>query len=449
MPETLYLIDGHALAYRTYLALTGAGTNLARWTTSKGEPTAGIFGFISVLLRLLEQERPDFLAVAFDVGKTFRDEIFPDYKGTREKMPDDLRSQIERMRELVDAFNIPRLEMAGYEADDVLGSVSKSVAAQGYGVKIITGDRDLLQLVTDRIIVSLPGKKLSESTDYTIEKVKESLGVFPHQVVDYKAMVGDTSDNIPGVRGIGKKSAEKFLAAYQTLDKVYENLEALKPGQQTKMIEGKENAYLSQKLAQIVTDLDMPIDLEQARITNFKPGPVQELFRELEFRTLMDRLNTVMGILGMVEVPPSGDQLSMFGETQAEPDVKSGLDSKTTIVDTEEKLAEMVKVLNKAKIIGFDTETTSVNKMAAELVGISLAVKAEEGYYIPVGHNQGLQLPLGQVVEAIRPAMTNPKIPKAGHNLKYDYVMLARYGLKVTPLSLDTMLMEWLRDPGS
>ena len=169
MPPTLYLIDGHALAYRTYFALTRGGSG---FTTSTGEPTAGVFGFVSVLLRILEQDRPDFLAVAFDTGKTFRDDLFPDYKGTRAKMPDDLRPQIERIRQVVDVFNIPRLEVENYEADDVLGSVARQAVDQGYGVKIITGDRDLLQLVEDRIIVNLPGKSLSDARDFMPEDVK-------------------------------------------------------------------------------------------------------------------------------------------------------------------------------------------------------------------------------------------------------------------------------------
>ena len=166
MPPTLYLLDGHALAYRAYFALTVSGGGGQRWQTSTGEPTAGIYGFASTLLRILEQEKPDYIAVAFDTGKTFRDKIFPDYKGTRAKMPDDLRPQIERIRQLVDAFNIPRLEMEGYEADDVLGSIARQAAAQGLGVKILTGDRDLLQLVGERIIVNLPGKSLSEASDF-------------------------------------------------------------------------------------------------------------------------------------------------------------------------------------------------------------------------------------------------------------------------------------------
>jgi DNA polymerase-1 len=194
MPPTLYLIDGHALAYRMFFALTRG--NPSGFTTRQGEPTAGVFGFTSVLLRILEQEKPDFLAVAFDTGKTFRDDLFPEYKGTREKMPDDLRSQMGRIKQIVDAFNIPRLEVEGYEADDVLGSVAHQAVSQGYGVKIITGDRDLLQLVDERIVVNLPGKTLSEARDHFPEDVVDVLGVRADQVVDYKALVGDASDNI-------------------------------------------------------------------------------------------------------------------------------------------------------------------------------------------------------------------------------------------------------------
>jgi DNA polymerase-1 len=223
MTSTLYLIDGHALAYRTYFALTSGGTNSARWLTSKGEPTAGVYGFTSVLLRLLEQERPDYLAVVFDTGKTFRDEIFPDYKATREKMPEDLRTQIERIRNLVDTFNIPRAELEGYEADDVLGSLANWAVEKGLAVKIITGDRDLLQLVNDRVTVNLPGRTLSDAKDYFRDDVKASMGVWPEQVVDFKAITGDRSDNIPGVYGVGKKTAVNLLEKYHTLDEIYQH----------------------------------------------------------------------------------------------------------------------------------------------------------------------------------------------------------------------------------
>jgi DNA polymerase-1 len=229
MPPTLYLIDGHALAYRTYFALS-ATPSAQRWQTSSGEPTAGIYGFTSVLFRILEQEHPDFLAVAFDTGKTFRDKLYPAYKATREKMPDDLRPQIERIRQLVDAFNIPRLEMEGYEADDVLGSAARQAASQGLGVKIITGDRDLLQLVQPLTIVSLPEGKMSDSKDYiTDEDVVARMGVTPAQLVDYKALLGDKSDNIPGVPGVGEKTAQMLIGKYNDLDNVYAHLEEIEP----------------------------------------------------------------------------------------------------------------------------------------------------------------------------------------------------------------------------
>src|SRR5512133_2798898 len=221
MPSKLYLIDGHALAYRTFFALT-SGAGGARWQTSGGEPTAGIYGFVTVLMRLLENERPDYIAVAFDTGKTFRDQIFPEYKGTRAKMPDDLSPQIPRIRQLVDAFNIPRLEMEGFEADDVLGSIARIANEQGLGVKIITGDRDLLQLVNDRTIVYLAG---DDQNYITGEDVVRKLGVPPKQVVDYKALVGDKSDNIPGVSGIGEKTAASLLASYGTLDGIYAHID--------------------------------------------------------------------------------------------------------------------------------------------------------------------------------------------------------------------------------
>ena len=452
MPSTLYLIDGHALAYRTYFALTSGGTNSARWLTSKGEPTAGVYGFTSVLLRLLEQERPDYLAVVFDTGKTFRDDLFPDYKATREKMPEDLRTQIETIRGLVDGFNIPRAELDGYEADDVLGSLANWAVDKGLAVKIITGDKDLLQLVNDRITVSLPGRSLGDAKDYFRDDVKDTLGVWPEQVVDYKAIIGDRSDNIPGVYGVGEKTAVKLLEEYQTLDDIYQNLEAVPPRFKSKMEEGKENAYLSQKLATIVTNLGIEIDLDQAKPDHFDPQKVREIFRNLEFESLLERLSTIEEIYGKT-VP--GGQISFLGtqekadkaEFLTEAETSEGM--KVQIITNHDQLDEMVRELKKAKQIAFDTETTSTDQMSAELVGISLAVHEEGGYYIPVGHNTGEQLPLDEVISALEEPLTDPSIPKIGHNLKYDYIILARYGLKVKPLGFDSMIAEWVINPSS
>jgi len=450
MPPTLYLIDGHALAYRTYFALT-RGSGGDRWITRGGEPTAGVYGFASVLLRILEQERPDYLMVAFDTGKTFRDDLFPDYKGTRAKMPDDLVVQIERVRQLVDAFNIPRLEAEGYEADDVLGSVAKKVVAQGMGVKIITGDRDLLQLVDERIIVSLPGKSLSDAKDYLPSDVFDFLGVRPDQVVDFKALVGDKSDNIPGVTGIGDKTAAALLANYGTLDNIYAHLDDIPDSLRKKLEAGRDSAYLSQHLSRIVSELEIPFDLEQARSDHFDPRQVETLFRELEFRSLFDRLMALVDAYGRTPAR-SGRQLSLFTDPAQVQETKRATDkSNVQIINTPQTLNELLARLEHAKQISFDTETTSTDQMSAELVGISLAVDEEGGYYIPVGHHaaQDEQLPLDLILEALRVPLTAPGLPKVGHNVKYDFVVLARQGLRVAPLTFDTMIAEWLINPAS
>ncbi len=452
MPPSLYLIDGHALAYRTYYALTRGSSSA--FITRSGEPTAGVFGFTSVLLRILEQERPDYIAVAFDTGKTFRDEIFPDYKGTREKMPEDLQVQIERLRQLVDAFNIPRLEMDNYEADDVLGSIAQQAVKQGLGVKIITGDRDLLQLVNERIIVNLPGKSLSDARDYLAKDVLETMGVRPDQIVDFKALVGDKSDNIPGVKGIGEKTAASLLKDYETLEGVYDHLDELSTSVRNKLEAGRESALLSRKLAAIVTDLDISLNLEQARPDHFDPARVEELFRELEFRLLMDRFDSLKKQYGM-EAHGRQEQLNMFDRIQPAVSPDAAEHSKAVIpveiIDTHEKLNELTARLDNASWISFDTETTSTDQMQADLVGISLAVDGEGGYYVPVGHDPefGSQLSMQTVISALSGPLTNSKIAKSGHNIKYDFVVLARYGLRVSPLSFDTMIAEWLSNPNS
>lgn len=483
MPPTLYLIDGHALAYRTYFALTRGSTG--GFTTRSGEPTAGVYGFTSVLLRLLEQENPDYLAVAFDTGRTFRDDLFPDYKGTRAKMPDDLRPQIERIRQLVDAFNIPRLEIEGYEADDILGSVARWAVKQGLGVKIITGDRDLLQLVDDRIIVNLPGRSLSDAKDYFAEDVMDYLGVRPDQVVDFKALVGDKSDNIPGVPGIGEKTAITLLEAYHNLDNIYAHLEEISAANRKKLEAGRESAYLSKKLATIVQDLDVQVDLERARPDYFEPQDVEALFRELEFRSLLPRLlnlerrygkNVASGAarsalkgkqLIMFTPPEAGDSTGDVSTTdQPAPSVQpietpleiprpaqqdGDGNRRVVTITSSEALEALLRRLASARQVSIDTETTATDPMRAELVGISLSVQPGEGFYIPVGHRmpEGAQLPLQQVVDALRGPLVDAHLPKVGHNLKYDFIMLARQGVRLNPLAFDTMIAEWVINPTS
>jgi DNA polymerase-1 len=383
------------------------------------------------------------LAVCFDTGRTFRDDLYPEYKATREKMPDDLRSQIERIREVVQAFGIPIFELEGYEADDVLGAMARQAASEGVHSVILTGDRDLLQLSDENITIRLAGQKLSEAIDYGPSEVKEKLGVSPSQVVDYKALVGDTSDNIPGVRGVGAKTAQSLLQEYHSLEKIYENIEAVPTRFRNKLAENKDDAFLSQKLAAIVTDLDLDFNLEACEAKNYDRDRVVELFRELEFRTLLSRIPGD-------DPGAEGQQLNLFKSTATASPIETAQD---IIVKDQEGLVELVEKLDAASLIAFDVETTSTDAVEADLVGISLAISPTEGYYIPVGHASHVagedQLPIEEVIKALRNPLTNPEIPKVGHNLKYDFIVLTRYGLRVQPLGFDTMLAEWLCDPGS
>jgi len=452
MPKILYLLDGHAIAYRAYFALTSGGST--RWATSSGEPTAGVYGFASMLLKLLEQEDPDYLAVSFDTGKTFRHEMFPEYKGTRAKMPDDLRAQIERIREMVDCFNIPRVEVENYEADDVIGSLATwATTKEGLGVKIITGDRDLLQLVNNRIVVSLPNNKSGQNDDYFAEDVEARLGVLPEQVVDYKALLGDTSDNIPGVRGVGEKTAVKLIQQYGSLDNIYAHLEEITGKAGRDLIAGKDSAYLSQDLARIRTDLPVRLDLDQAKPERFDPLAVESLFHQLEFRTLTQRLKKLNRRLNP-SLNPQPEQASLFGAepvppSEPEPAEPLNAEFETRVITTAEELQACVDDLKTAKVLAFDTETTGIDPLQDKLVGISLAGSPERGYYIPLGHDNGEQLPLEAAIAALKLLLTDPRIDKVAHNAKYDLLVLRQVGVEVSPITFDTMVAEWLIAPDS
>ena len=437
----LYLIDGHALAYRSYFALQRGG-----FTTSSGESTAAVFGFSRTLLDVYEHYQPKYLAVTFDEGLSAREEIYPEYKATREKMPDDLRSQLERIRELVTAFNIPSLTMPNMEADDVLGTISRQAVEQGLDVHIATGDRDILQLLGPHVRVQLP-QRGGPDVVFDEAAFREKYDIEPGQLVDLKALMGDSSDNIPGVKGVGEKSATKLLQEYGDLETIYENLDNIGTRVRNRLIAGEDMAYLSRKLATIMCDLDIKLDLEACIGQDFELGLVDALFSDLEFRSLRERLHKVSG--------------EMQGEDVETSIVYAHEAVETVIVRDEATLAELVASLNRAKLIAFDTETTGIDQMSAELVGISLAVDGGRGYYVPVGHRVvgddgqvdmfaqpvGDQLPLEQVIDALRAPLEDLAIAKSAHNAVYDLMILQRYGISVAPITFDTMLAEWVKNP--
>ena len=450
--EKLVLIDGHALAYRMFFALP-----LEAFTTKDGEPTNATYGFTRTLLELiLSPAPPEYLAVSFDTGATFRDELFTEYKGTREKMPDELSVQIDRIKEVVRALNIPILELEGYEADDVLGTV----AAQMHGqvpVYIITGDRDLLQLVDDNTRVELPARKANAGGEvYDAAGVVDYLGVRPDQVVDYKALVGDVSDNIPGVKGIGEKTAIKLLAEYDTLENLYEHIDEIKGALRQKLEDGRPAADLSYKLARIVTDAPIRVDLKDCLTHDYDVAGVLDIFRELEFRSL-SRMLAASAEAGDLPELSTGEGETPWQHTEV------------VIVRDEAALKEMAARLNSAQWISFDLETDSLERLSANIVGFCLAVESPGAYYVPVGHLAGAaqvdsgqmnlfagaaelapgQLPIERVLGAIRPALIDPNIAKVAHNAKFDCMILERYGVTVSPVRFDTMIAEWLSDPAT
>ncbi|MCB9452508.1 MAG: DNA polymerase I [Anaerolineaceae bacterium] len=443
------IIDGHALAYRQFFALTGK-----TFTTSAGEPTNAIYGFARTLLDILEKVRPDYLALSFDRGLSGRDDLYGEYKGTREKMEDDLRRQLDPIEEMVTAFNIPILALEGYEADDVIGTVAQQAEALAVDTHIVTGDRDLLQLLTPYVVVQLP-KRGEADVVYDTAMFQEKYGLEPRQLVDLKALMGDSSDNIPGVRGIGEKTATALLQAYETLDGVYEHVAEVKGANQQKLINGRDMAYLSQKLATIQRDVPVELHLEACVAHDFDVQEVDAIFARWEFRGMRDRLVKVHALIT--------DSAEAVDDV---PDAPEGAPIKTVIVQDEKTLAALVKRLNAAQGITWDVETTSADPVAAVLVGIALAVDEQTGYYIPVGHGAPSpadgqlslfaepaldihQLPLDTVLDALRDPLTNPNIPKFAHNASYDLVVMRRYGIDVAPIGFDTMIAEWTRDPVS
>ncbi|MDE0610347.1 MAG: DNA polymerase I [Anaerolineaceae bacterium] len=432
--ERFVIIDGHALAYRQYFALP-----VQAFRTRAGEPTNATYGFTRTLLDLLLGEKPEYLAVSFDRGLSGREELYEEYKGTREKMPDDLRSQIERIEEMVQAFNIPVLAQEGYEADDVIGTVVRLVANEGLDVLIITGDRDILQLLSERVKVQLPGRRGQKDVIWTLQAFRDHYGLEPWQLVELKGLMGDSSDNIPGVKGIGEKSGTTLLQQFESIAGVYEHIEDVRGARRKRLEAGVDLARISRELAMIKRDVPLSLSLDYCVAHDFDLGQVQELMRTLEFRSLSDRLKDFSQI-GMFAAEETGAATTVL---QAVDDVE------TVLVNDEAALAEMVAALESAGGIVWDVETTSVDQMSCDLVGIALAVDGDRGWYVPVGHSRGKQLPLQQVLDALRGPLMDPDIPKYAHNAVYDLVVLQRYGIDVTPVAFDTMLAQWLFDTSS
>lgn len=496
---TFILVDGHSLAFRSYFAFAKGRDGGLR--TSTGIPTSVCFGFLKSLLEVMAAYDPQYMAIAFDLATpTFRHEADETYKAGRPETPEDFKPDLKNLQELLTYLNLPAITAPGYEADDVLGTLAKKASAEGYGVKILTGDRDLFQLVdttkqisvlylsTDELRRSGKGK----SQEFGPEAVKEKLGIIPEQVIDYKALCGDKSDNIPGVKGIGDKTALQLLEAYNSLDGIYAAIDEIKGATKKKLEEGKEAAYHSQRMATIVQDVPLEINLEDCQLIGFDEAALIPMLEKLEFKTFLTKVKQIQKRFGgteekeevisqqeeveatkevtISEQPSNADNSINVGaatsesseaddlwffspaETQAAQQANQ-LPIKPRIIQTTEQLNELVELLqtctDKASPVAWDTETTALEPRDAELVGIGCCwgIGEQDLAYIAIGHKTGKNLDKATVLNALRPILESENYPKALQNAKFDRSILRCQGIKLAGVVFDTMLASYVLNP--
>ncbi|MGD1856719.1 MAG: DNA polymerase I [Leptolyngbyaceae cyanobacterium] len=466
---TLLIIDGHSLAFRSYYAHAKSRDGGLR--TSKGIPTSVCFGFLKSMSDMMVVEKPDYAAVAFDLAQpTFRHEAADSYKEGRPEQPEDFTEDVENLKKLLAGFQLPILTAPGFEADDVIGTLAQKAEREGYDVRILSGDQDLFQLIDDDEHIkvlhlgSTFGRTNGLAKEYGIQEVEEKLGIKPEQVVDYKALCGDTSDNIPGVKGIGKKTAVKLLAEHQTLKGVYQALPDMKGAVKKKLETGKDDADKSKYLATIVTDIDLDVELSDCKLEGFDESEVIPLLKHLEFQHFINRLNKLQEAFGgeVTATPKKApaifedEETSFFTveETDAASDVEA-VTIQPQVVTTIAQLTALVTQLeaqtDKTKPVAWDTETTAIDPLDAELVGIGCCwgAASDELAYIPVGHGSGKQLPLADVLDALKPILESADYPKVLQNAKYDRAVFKRQGIELAGVVFDTMLASYVLNPES
>ena len=482
--KNFILIDGHALAYRYFFALERTGLK-----TSDNQPTWAVFGFFKALFDLLQNDtiKPDAIAVAFDVSRhTYRTEMYAEYKSTRETMPDTLRSQLQLIIEGLNALNIPIYTKENYEADDVIGTIASKARQKQHKTYILTGDRDSFQLV-DRegfIKVIVPSK--GELVEYDWYKVFDKMGVYPYQITDYKGLSGDSSDNIPGIKGIGEKTACKLLGRFDKLELIYENLDNItEKALHKKLVEGKDIAFLSKELATIQKNLDIDYDFDCAKLEMPDFDAVIEFFKKNQFYNFLKNSDNILKPFKIASVnartaPGCEEQMTTGQNAQAskQGQLQLGLgigeilvntshkeyNHEKNIIDTEDKLISLINELNKQTLFSIDVETTGINSLECDLVGISISYCAQiqsknnrvkintaesdlvKSYYIPVFHQVGKQLDLEIVTEKLAPVLANEDIAKTLQNAKFDYQVLKHHKMPLKNIIFDTMLASYIKD---
>ncbi|EHG22913.1 hypothetical protein HMPREF9332_01118 [Alloprevotella rava F0323] len=443
--KKFYLLDAYALIYRAYYGLIRSPR-----INSKGQNTSAIFGFVSTLNEVLQKEQPDLLAIGFDPsGQTFRHELFPEYKAQREATPEDIKMAVPIIKELIKAYRIPILEVPGFEADDVIGTMAKAAVRKGYEVRMITPDKDYAQLVEPNLLMQRPGHGNAPWEILGPQEVCEKYGLqSPLQVIDYLALMGDAADNIPGCPGVGPKTATTLLQQFGSCEDIIAHSSELKGAVRKKIEEHIDEIKLSKVLTTIKTDVPLQYDFEQFKIEEPDKEALRQIFTELEFRSFLTKLDGPQKSSKSAPI-----ELSLFG---SEPTEDKGDDSERLfsrlenlsyeykLIENETEAKELADFLLTNEIFSLDTETTSIEALDAKLVGLSFSTEDFRAWYVPVSRETEKAK---KILEIFRPVYENPKILKVGQNLKYDLTVLANYGIHLSGPLFDTMLAHYLIQP--
>jgi len=443
--KKFYLLDAYALIYRAYYGLIRSPR-----INSKGQNTSAIFGFLTTLNEVLQKEQPDLLAIGFDpAGHTFRHELFPEYKAQREATPEDIKKAVPIIKDLIKAYRIPILEVPGFEADDVIGTMAKTAVREGYEVRMITPDKDYAQLVEPNLLMQRPGHGNAPWEILGPQEVCEKYGLqSPLQVIDYLALMGDAADNIPGCPGVGPKTATTLLQQFGSCEDIIAHSSELKGAVRKKIEEHVDEIKLSKVLTTIKTDVPLQYDFEQFKIEEPDKEALRQIFTELEFRSFLTKLDGPQKSSKSAPV-----ELSLFG---SEPTEDKGDDSERLfsrlenlsyeykLIENETEAKELADFLLTNKIFSLDTETTSIEALDAKLVGLSFSTEDFRAWYVPVSRETEKAK---KILDIFRPVYENPKILKVGQNLKYDLTVLANYGIHLSGPLFDTMLAHYLIQP--
>lgn len=437
----LFLLDAYALIFRAYYAFISNPIK-----NTKGQNTSTIFGFINTLDEILRKEDPSHIAVVFDPPTpTFRNELFPEYKANREETPEDIRKSVPFIKKILEAYSIPVVEIAGFEADDVIGAISVTAAASGFKVYMMTSDKDYAQLVNENVFIFRPRRSDGDAEILGVEEVKEKFGVeHPSQVIDILALWGDSSDNVPGVPGIGEKTSKKIISEFKSLENVYDNLDKFKGKQKENLENFRDQAFLSKKLVTIVCDIKPEFEIQSFERKEINKDELSKLFKELEFKTLHER------ILGKPDQREPDGQGTLFSESE-NPDLSAGgffqtLDEVRTRYSAIKDIKDLEAVISgfmKARAFCFDTETTGLDPHSAKLVGIALSNEKHKAWFIPVKDNPDFE----KMLEMLKTIFEDKDILKVGQNLKYDIRVLWKYGLFCRGRIFDTMVAHYLLQP--